>query len=75
VFQHGVGKDVGNLEHPDLANLAGRIKSTVLMSRATATLDGYTRALNRWKEFALRWGEVTPFPAEPLPVALIYSTY
>lgn len=70
MFQHGVWKDVGNLEHPGLRNLADRMKSTVLMSRATGTVDGYTRAFNRWKEFASRWGEVTSFPAEPLPVAL-----
>ena len=62
--------DVGNLEYPDLTNLADRIKSLVLMSRATDTVDGYTRAFNRWKEFALRWGEVTSFPADLLPVAL-----
>ena len=62
--------DVGNLEHPDLVNLADRMKSTVLMSRAPGTVDGYTRAFNRWKEFASRWGEVASFPADPLPVAL-----
>ena len=66
--------DVGNLEHPDLTNLADRMKSTVLMSRATGTVDGYTPAFNRWKEFASRFGEVTSFPADPLPVA-IYLQY
>ena len=70
MFQHGVWKDVGYLEQPDFRNLADRMKSTVLMSRATGTVDGYTRAFNRWKEFASRWGEGTSFPAEPLPVAL-----
>ena len=70
MFQHGVWKDVGNLEHPNLRNLADRMKSTVLMSRATGTVDGYMRAFNRWKEFASRWGEVTSFPAELLLVAL-----
>ena len=69
MFQHGVWKDVGYLEHPDLRNLADRMKSTVLMSRATGTVEGYTRAFNRWKEFASRWGEVASFPAESLPVA------
>lgn len=70
VFQYGVWKDVVNLEHPDLMNLADRLKSTVLVSRATGTVDGYMRAFNRWKEFASRWGEVTSFPAESLLVAL-----
>ena len=62
--------DVGNLEHLDLTNLADRMKSTVLLSRATGIVDRYTRAFNRWKEFASRFGEVTSFPADPLPVAL-----
>ena len=51
-------------------NLADRMKSTVLMSRASGTVNGYTRAFNRWKEFASRWVEVATFPAQPLPVAL-----
>lgn len=46
------------------------MKSTVLMSRASGTVNGYTRAFNRWKEFASRWGDIAIFPAEPLPVAL-----
>ena len=70
MFQHGVWKDVGNLEHTELTNWADRMKSIVLMSRATGTVDGYTRAFNRWKEFASRWGEITSFPAEPLLVCL-----
>ena len=70
VFQHGVWKEVGSLKHPDLISLADRMKSTVLMSRASGTVNGYTRAFNRWKEFASRRGKVATFPAEPLPVAL-----
>ena len=70
VFQHGVWKEVGSLKHPDLISLADRMKSTVLMSRASGTVNGYTRAFNRWKEFASRWGEVATFQAQPLPVAL-----
>lgn len=70
VFQHGVWKEVGSLKHPDLISLADRMKSTVLMSRASGTVNGYTRAFNWWKEFASRRGEVATFPAEPLPVAL-----
>ena len=70
VFQHGAWKEVGSLKHPDLISLADRMKSTVLISRASGTVNGYTRAFNRWKEFGSRWGEVATFPAEPLPVAL-----
>ena len=70
VFQHGVWKEVGSLKHPDLIGLANRMKSTALMSRASGIVNGYTRAFNRWKEFASRWGEVATFAAEPLPVAL-----
>ena len=70
VFQEGIWKEVGSLKDRDLMSLADRLKSTVLMSRATGTVNGYTRAFNRWKVFASRWGEITPFPAEPLPVAL-----
>ena len=70
VFQHGVWKEVGSLKHPDLIGLTDRMKSTALMSRASGIANGYTRAFNRWKEFASRWGEVATFLAEPLPVAL-----
>ena len=46
------------------------MKSTVRMSRASGTVNGYTRAFNRWKEFVSPWGEAATFPAELLPVAL-----
>ena len=46
------------------------MKSTVRMSRASGTVNGYTRAFNRWKEFVSPSGEAATFPAELLPVAL-----
>ena len=54
VFQEGIWKEVGSLKDRDLTSLADRLKSTVLMSRATGTVNGYTRAFNRWKVFASR---------------------
>ena len=61
MFQYGAWKEVGNLKHPDLTNLADRMKSAVPMSRATSTVNGHTRAFNMWKEFASRWGKLYPF--------------
>ena len=69
-YNTGSGRKLWNLKHPDLIGLADRMKSTVLTSRASGIVNGYTRALNRWREFASRWGIVAIFPAELLPVAL-----
>lgn len=44
------------------------------MFRATGTVNSYTRAFDRCKEFASRWGDITPFPAKPL-LAVLYLQY
>ena len=50
--------------------LMERMKHTALAARAQGTVEGYQRALNRWKIFAKQTLQVPSFPVSPLLFAL-----
>ena len=58
------------LRDPSLRELASRLESTVIASRATGTTDAYRRAFLRWRSFAASSDEIQVFPAMPGHVAL-----
>ena len=58
------------MRDPSLRELASRLESTVIASRATGTTDAYRRAFLRWRSFAASSDEIQAFPAKPEHVAL-----
>lgn len=58
------------MRDPSLRELASRLESTVIASRATGTTDAYRRAFLRWRSFAASSDEIQVFPAMPGHVAL-----
>ena len=58
------------MRDPSLRELASRLESTVIASRATGTTDAYGRAFLRWRRFAASLDEIQAFPAKPEHVAL-----
>ena len=52
VFASGVWATFAGLRDPSLRELASRLESTVIASRATGTTDAYRRAFLRWRSFA-----------------------
>ena len=70
VFASGVWATFAGLRDPSLRELASRLESTVIASRATGTTDAYRRAFLRWRSFAASSDEIQAFPAKPEHVAL-----
>ena len=58
------------LRDPSLRELASRLESTVIASRASGTTDAYRRAFQRWKSFASSKDQMHVFPARTEHVAL-----
>ena len=53
-----------------IQGLTGRLKTTVLSSKAYSTSFQYHRAFRKWKEFAVCKLNENSFPADPFHVAL-----
>ena len=70
VFSSGIWSSFAELSDPSLKELATRLKSTVLASKANGTTDAYRRAFLRWKGFASSKAEMQVFPAKAEHVAL-----
>ena len=70
VFASGVWATFAGLRDPSLRELASRLASTVIASRATGTTDAYRRAFLRWIGFAASSDEIQAFPAKPEHVTL-----
>lgn len=70
VFASGVWATFAGLRDPSLRELASRLESTVIASRATGTTDAYRRVFVRWRGFAASSDEIQAFPANPEHVAL-----
>ena len=69
VFASGVWATFAGLRDPSLRELASRLESTVIVSRATGTADACRRPFLRWRRFAVS-DEIQAFPAKPEHVAL-----
>ena len=70
VFASGVWATFAGLRDPSLRELASRLESTVIASRATGTTDAYRRAFLRWRSFAASSDEIQAFSAKPQHMAL-----
>ena len=70
VFASGVWATFAGLRDPSLRELASRLESTVIVSRAIVTTDVYRRASLRWRRFAASSDEIQAFPAKLEHVAL-----
>ena len=70
VFASGVWAMFAGLRDPSLRELASRLESMVIVSRAIVTTDVYRRASLRWRRFAASLDEIQAFPAKPEHVAL-----
>ena len=56
-------------EDPELKELASKLPSTILHSRADSTIKKYLGAFRRWKAWAISHSLI-PVPAKPHEVAL-----
>ena len=70
VFSSGIWSSLSSCRDPSLQELAYKLPSTVLVSKAPGTIDSYRRAFARWKEFAAAKEEIEAFPAKTEHVAL-----
>ena len=70
VFCAGMWADLAKLKDPSLRQLASRLQSSVVPSKAAGTTDGYRRAFLRWRNFARSKDEIQEFPAKTEHVAL-----
>ena len=70
VFSSGVWSSLSSCRDPSLQELAYKLPSTVLVSKAPGTIDSYSRAFARWKEFAAAKEEIEVFPSQTELVAL-----
>ena len=70
VFASGVWATFAGLRDPSLRELASRLESTVIASRATGATDAYRRAFLRRRGFAASLDEIQAFPAKPEHVVL-----
>ena len=66
----GVWATFAGLRDPSSRELASRLESTVIASRATGTTDAYRRVFLRWRRFAASSDEIQAFPAKPEHVVL-----
>ena len=69
VFSSGIWSSFAELSDPSLKELATRLKSTVLASKANGTTGAYRRAFLRWRGFASSKVEMQVFPAKAEHVA------
>ena len=70
VFSSGVWSSPSSYRDPSLQELAYKLPSTVLVSKAPGNIDSYRRAFARWKEFAAAKEEIEAFPAKTEHVVL-----
>ena len=70
VFRSGVWSSLSSCRDPSLEELAYKLPSTVLVSKAPGSIDSYRRAFARWKELAAAKDEIEAFPAKTQHVAL-----
>ena len=70
IFSSGVWASFAGLRDPSLRELASRLESTVIASRAAGATDAYRRAFLRWRSFASSKDEIQVFPARTEHVAL-----
>ena len=70
VFAPGVWATLAGLRDLPLRELASRLESTVITSRATGTIDAYKRVFLRSRRFASSSDEIQAFPAKLEHVAL-----
>ena len=70
VFVSGVWATSAGLRDPSLRELASKLESTVIASRATGTTDAYRMAFLRWRGFTASSDEIQAFPAKLEHVAL-----
>ena len=64
VFSSGIWSSLSSCRDPSLQELAYKLPSTVLVSKAPGTIDSYRRAFARWKEFAAAKEEIEAFPTK-----------
>ena len=65
----GSWKLMSDMEDPELKDLARKLPTTILHSRADSTVKKYLGAFRRWKTWATSHNLV-PIPAKPHEVAL-----
>ena len=70
IFCAGVWADLAKLKYPSIRQLASRLQSSVVASKAAGTTDAYQRAFLRWRNFARSKDEIQEFPAKTEHVAL-----
>ena len=70
VFASGVWATFAGFRDLSLRELASRLESTVIASRATGTTDAYRKGFLRCTRFAASSDEIQAFPAKPKLVAL-----
>ena len=70
VFATGVWVTFAGLHDPSLRDLASRLESMIIASRATGTTDAYRKSFLRCTRFAASSDEMQAFPAKPKHVAL-----
>ena len=68
-LKQGSWKLLDELDDPELKDLASRLPSTVLHSRADSTVKKYLSAFRRWKVWAANH-KLSPLPARPHEFAL-----
>ena len=68
-LKQGSWKLLDELDDPELKDLASRLPSTVLHSRADSTVKKYLGAFRRWKVWAAAH-KLSPLPAKPHEFAL-----
>ena len=69
VLSQGSWLLLNELEDPELQELASKLPSTILHSRADSTIKKYLGAFRRWKAWAISHNLI-PVPAKPHEVAL-----
>ena len=70
VFSSEIWSFLSSCRDPSLQELAYKLPSTVLVSKAPGTIDSYRRAFARWKAFAAAKEEIEAFPAKTEHIAL-----
>ena len=74
LFKGDIWHELGEIEDPELQELAKSLPLVVLRSRAPATVKKYSGAFLRWKNWTQTKGVEDCLPAKPLQIAL-YLTY
>ena len=70
VFTSGIWGSLRSLHDPSFRELATKLETTVVASKASGTVNAYRRSFLRWKDFACSREEIPVFPARTERVAL-----